>query len=90
MGYTPKQAWSNATRLLAICLGFSTDQKRRLKKVSQRYNEGNGYHEITILLEVRQEVLLPTSTAYVIESEGIDSLSLVQEINNRLADVTDS
>ena len=90
MAHSPKSAWSNSCRLLAICLGFDTDKKRRLSKQSQTYNQNTGYHEIMLKLEVRQEALLPTSKTYVIESDdSAELLSLVQDINNRLIDEVD-
>jgi len=82
MSYTPKQAWRNASRLLAICLGFSQDQRRRITKVSQRYNESNGYHEIMLKLEIRHDSLF-TGKNVVYEQADDAALSLIQEINHR-------
>ncbi|MBL4898636.1 MAG: hypothetical protein JKX76_03190 [Colwellia sp.] len=82
MGYTPKQAWSNAARLLTICLGFSADQKHRMIKVSQKYNDNNGYHEITLRLEVRHGALLQTGYPIVYEND-LSTDSLIQLINEQ-------
>lgn len=89
MTYTPKEAWSNASRLLAICLGFYADQKRRMTRVSQTYNEDTGYHEIMIKLEVKHEVLLATTKAKIIEGNNLPKCSLIQDINNRLIEDED-
>lgn len=85
MSYSPKEAWENAARLLALCLGFNKDQRRRMSKVSQKYNDDTGYHEISLKLEVHHTMLY-NGMRILDESANDSDNSLLQEINNRIID----
>jgi len=84
MAYTPKQAWSNAGRLVAICLGFTGREKRKLTKLEHKFNDDSGHHEITLKLEIRHDHLVSGVNTVMVESDGEVELDLIKELSSSL------
>ena len=84
MAYNPKEAWSNAGRLIAIVAGFGSQKKRRLSINSIKYNEQTNHHEISLKLELRHDPLLLGVNSVMEESIDIESFDLIREINLKL------
>ncbi len=82
MEITSQKAWDKASKLIALCLGFKGSQKRKIRKVSQQYNEATGHHEILLKLEIKNKV--PDLMQRVVYEYSDDSYSLIREINDNV------